>query len=452
MASRIDRARVTDAEEIQPRPRLQSPVDLTIPIQDGKRRSRQSLSTNDNPPGQAKKAHEKLQEALSVDDHIASRTLVEERPNVTNEPVTTPLLPASLLKMYEDATSLVHRVLETRRRQEGLDALNDYISSRWGTGFEIQYETLCEYCTSARQLAVKFRQSPLEFDEKHLRHLNHSIKRFVEDHEYPIRWLVRFEIREHGLMQSVPSLDTLGELTYKDWKCCLSINAPPIVAPNGDALLAYREATQKFPNKQCFTASHFILRSRSDSRICNIKPGSAIGPVFAQKVRELPNKPISFGDGRDDSFYNLAKFYRGISLVACSWEPDNHIQALVEFEKRDEHGTTEYWTKWLSQGDFQKILGQIEADLEISQIFTKENQLPPWTKAIDAKSGRTPKFRQSGQPSQPPRSHSVCDNFRDVEKEVSELSTQIYAQDHLLRYVLRFLKMKKTKTDLRPDQ
>jgi hypothetical protein len=405
--------------------------------------SRQSLSTNDIPPGQAREAHEKLQEALSTDDDpIASQALVEERS------ATPPLLPAELLKLYEDATSLVHGVLKNRNRHKKLDGLNGHISSRWGTGFEIQYKTLCLYCTSARQLAAQFRQNPLEFDEKHLRHLNHSIKRFVEDHEYPILWLVRFEIREHGLMQSVPSLDTPGELIYKDWKCCLSINTPRIVAPNGDALLAYREVTQQSPNKRCFTASHFILRPRSeDSPICDIKPGSAIGSDFVQKIRELSNKPTSFGDCKDDSLSNLAQFYHGISLVACSWEPDNHIQALVEFVKRDEDGASEYWIKWLSREEIQNMLGGIEADREIGQIFTKGKKIPPWTKAIDAESSRTPKCRQSDQPSPPPQSHSAPDNF-NVEKTVSKLSTEIGTQDHRLQCILRFLKMEKTRDDL----
>lgn len=77
MAIGNDQPRATDVERTRGGPHLQSPVDLTIPLQVSKKRSRQSLSPDAHLHGQAKKGHGKPQEALSREDYIAPRTLWE---------------------------------------------------------------------------------------------------------------------------------------------------------------------------------------------------------------------------------------------------------------------------------------------------------------------------------------------------------------------------------------
>jgi hypothetical protein len=390
--------------------------------------------------------------ALNMEENEL-RKLVEKRPRMTDEKPKTPRLPADLRKMYEDATPLMHSVFESQQKHEGLDATNDTINGRWGTGFAIQYNNFIEYCASATQLAAKFRHNPTEFDERDLRHLNHSVRRFVEDHEYPILWQIQFEIREHGLMQSTPSLKTPDELIYTDWKCCLSMNVPRIYSPHGDAVLTYREVTRKCRNNRYFKVINFIVRPCSNTPICTIQSGSEIGRDFVRTFNELPHKPTPFGDVREDDLSELAKFYRGIRLVACSWKGDNHVQAELEFVKRDEHGVSEYWAKWMSRGKTQRMLGPIKADREISRILINENNIPPWTKAKDAKphqTRETRKLRQPRQPSQPSQlsqlsqlfqlpqlphpsqpaqSHPECRSLSDLDKQLSKLSSEVRRQN-----------------------
>ncbi|PCG88954.1 Hypothetical protein PENO1_107370 [Penicillium occitanis (nom. inval.)] len=384
--------------------------------------------------------------ALNLNEN-EPRQLAAERPRVTHEKPETPPLPADLHKIYDEATPLIHGLFESQQSHEGLDAANDTINGRWGTGFAIQYEKFVEYCAEAQRLAAKFRRNPAEFDEKDLRHLNHAVKRFVEDHEYPILWRIRFGIREHGLMRSTPSLKAPGELIYTEWKCCLSFNVPRIDAPQGEAVLTYREVTRKCPNKRYFKVSNFILRPRSNTRICTIQSGSAIGREFMQEFNKLPHKPIPFGDSKDDDLSQLAKFYHGIRLVACSWKADKQVQAELEFVKRDEHGASERWARWLSRGKIQKMLGRIKADREIGQIFTDESQTPPWTKAIDSKTRQPRRPRRPRQPRQsrpsthPPESQPALRSFSDVEKQVTKLSREVRHQNELICRLFQHLNL-----------
>jgi hypothetical protein len=209
-----------------------------------------------------------------------------------------------------------------------------------------------------------------------------------------------------------------------------------IRTPDGAEVKTWREVTRQYKSKK-FTSRQFIVQPHADTRICRIMSGSEIGHHFVQQFLTLSHKPEPFGDHHEDRLAQLAACYQGIRFVACSWNGDNHIQAELEFRENEDSGAAECWTTWLNRGRIQKMLGHIKADREIANIFTDENQSPPWMKTPERKNLR------------PRSAHCHCS---DQEARLSRLEAEVRQHSERLQRLSQQLQPGINQSKPTPDE